>query len=107
MVGFAYDVAHLLAGLLVLLSLMLLLSGPDVRAAQRIRRARDCPGAGSRLAGVGPECASPLHHRGNCPCRSRATIIPIALHRIVQHLGIHRTIETVVGVGPTMMLGIG
>jgi hydrogenase-4 component E len=36
----------------------------------------------------------------------KGTIIPLALHRIVQRLGIHRTIETVVGVGPTMMLGI-
>jgi hydrogenase-4 component E len=30
----------------------------------------------------------------------------VALHRIVQRLGIHRTIETVVGIGPTMLAGM-
>ena len=33
--------------------------------------------------------------------------IPVALHRIVRRLGIHRTIETVGGVGLTMLAGIG
>jgi hydrogenase-4 component E len=36
----------------------------------------------------------------------KAMIIPIALHRIIQRLGIHREIETVVGVGLTMLAGI-
>jgi hydrogenase-4 component E len=31
----------------------------------------------------------------------------VALHRIVARLGIHREVETVVGVGPTMLAGIG
>ena len=30
----------------------------------------------------------------------KAIIIPVALHRIIVRLGIHREIETVVGVGP-------
>ena len=34
-------------------------------------------------------------------------MIPLALHRIVVRLGIHRTIEPVVGVGLTMLAGIG
>ena len=37
----------------------------------------------------------------------KAIVIPVALHRIVQRLGIHRTIETVVGIGPTMLAGMG
>ena len=37
----------------------------------------------------------------------KAVIIPVALHRIVQRLGIHRTLETVVGIGLTMLAGIG
>jgi hydrogenase-4 component E len=37
----------------------------------------------------------------------KAIIIPVVLHRIVQRLGIHREIETVVGIGPTMLAGIG
>ncbi len=37
----------------------------------------------------------------------KAVIIPVALHRVVVRLGIHRTIETVGGIGFTMLLGIG
>jgi hydrogenase-4 component E len=37
----------------------------------------------------------------------KAVIIPVALHRMIKRLGIHRQIETVVGIGPTMLLGIG
>jgi len=37
----------------------------------------------------------------------KAVIIPIALRRLVIRLGIDRTIETVVGVGPTMLAGMG
>jgi hydrogenase-4 component E len=36
----------------------------------------------------------------------KGVIIPLALHRMVQRLGIHRAIEAVVGIGPTMMFGI-
>jgi len=37
----------------------------------------------------------------------KAIIIPLALHRIIERLGIHREIETVVGIGLTMLAGIG
>ena len=37
----------------------------------------------------------------------KAIVIPVALHRIIVRLGIHREIEKVVGVGPTMLAGIG
>jgi hydrogenase-4 component E len=37
----------------------------------------------------------------------KAVIIPVALRRVVVRLGIHRTIETVVGIGPTMLAGMG
>jgi hydrogenase-4 component E len=36
----------------------------------------------------------------------KAIIIPVALHRVVVRLGIHRTIETVGGIGPTMLFGM-
>jgi len=36
----------------------------------------------------------------------KAVVIPVALHRIIQQLGIHREIETVGGVGLTMLAGI-
>jgi hydrogenase-4 component E len=37
----------------------------------------------------------------------KAIVIPFSLHRIIERLGIHREIETVVGIGLTMLVGIG
>jgi hydrogenase-4 component E len=37
----------------------------------------------------------------------KAIVIPVALHRIIQRLGIHREIETVIGIGLTMLTGMG
>ena len=37
----------------------------------------------------------------------KAIVIPISLHRIIIRLGIHREIETVGGVGLTMLAGMG
>jgi hydrogenase-4 component E len=37
----------------------------------------------------------------------KGIVIPVALRRIVERLDVHRGIETVVSVGPTMLFGIG
>jgi hydrogenase-4 component E len=37
----------------------------------------------------------------------KAVVIPLALHRIIVRLGIHRSIEPVVSIGQTMLAGIG
>jgi hydrogenase-4 component E len=37
----------------------------------------------------------------------KAILIPVVLHRMIVKLGIHREVETVVGIGPTMLLGMG
>ncbi|HXP72546.1 MAG TPA: hydrogenase-4 component E [Stellaceae bacterium] len=36
----------------------------------------------------------------------KAMVIPFALHRIIVYLKIHRTLETALGVGPTMVVGV-
>ncbi len=36
----------------------------------------------------------------------KAIVIPVVLHRVIERLGIHREIETVVGIGLTMLAGI-
>jgi hydrogenase-4 component E len=36
----------------------------------------------------------------------KALVIPISLHKIVKRLGVHRTVEVVGGIGPTMLIGI-
>ena len=105
MAGLSYDVAHLLAGGLVLLSLMLLYQDRmyallNVFAAHAV--VLSLAVAWQALIQNAPH----LYITALVALLFKATIIPLALHRIVQRLGIHRTIETVVGVGPTMMLGI-
>jgi hydrogenase-4 component E len=37
----------------------------------------------------------------------KAIVIPVALHRIIVRLGIHRELEIVVGIGPTILFGMG
>lgn len=37
----------------------------------------------------------------------KAIVIPLALHRIVERLGIHKQVETVAGISVTMLAGIG
>ena len=37
----------------------------------------------------------------------KAIIVPLTLHRIIERLGIHRTLEPAVGVGMTMLAGVG
>jgi hydrogenase-4 component E len=36
----------------------------------------------------------------------KAVVIPLALHRIIIYLNIHRTIETALGIGATMIVGV-
>jgi hydrogenase-4 component E len=105
MAGLSYDVAHLLAGGLVLLSLMLLYQDRmyallNVFAAHAVVLSL----AVAWQAFI--QDAPHLYITALIAVSFKGLIIPLTLHRIVQRLGIHRTIETVVGVGPTMMLGI-
>jgi hydrogenase-4 component E len=105
MTGLSYDVAHLLAGGLVLLSLMLLYQDRmyallNVFAAHAV--VLSLAVAWQALIQDAPH----LYITALVALLFKGTIIPLALHRIVQRLGIHRAIETVVGIGPTMMFGI-
>jgi len=105
MQGLSYDVAHLLAGLLVLLSLMLLYQD-RMYALLRFFAAHALVLALAVAWQAYIQDAPHLYITALIALVFKAVIIPGALHRIVQRLGIHKTIETVVGVGPTIMLGI-
>jgi hydrogenase-4 component E len=37
----------------------------------------------------------------------KGVVIPLALNRLVMRLGVHREVESIVRIGPTMMAGIG
>ena len=106
MTNFALDVSHVLAGSLVLLSFMMLYQDRmfgliNIFALQAV---------GLMLAVFWQgyvQNAPSLFVTAFIALVVKAVIIPIALRRIVVRLGVDRTIETVVGIGPTMLAGMG
>jgi len=102
----AFDTSHLLAGSLVLLSLMMLY---QVRMFALINiftlHAVALVLSVVWQAYIQGEAA--LYVTAAIALVVKAIVIPLALRRIVRELGIHRAIETVVGVGTTMLAGIG
>ena len=104
--GLSYDVAHMLAGLMVLAGLMMLYQDRlypllNVLALQAFLLALSVAWQ-ARLQG-----APHLYTTAAIALAFKAAFIPWALRRIVFRLGIHREIETVVGIGPTMLAGMG
>jgi hydrogenase-4 component E len=104
--GHAYDVAHMLAGGLVLVSFMLLYQD-RMFALLNIFALHALMLSGSVAWQAYIQDARHLYVPALIALTLKAIIIPVALRRVVIKLGIHRTIETVVGVGPTMLAGIG
>jgi hydrogenase-4 component E len=104
--GLAFDIAHLLAGGLVLISLLMLFQDRltaliNVFAAQAVTLAMSV--AWQAYIQDAPH----LYITAGIALAFKALVIPLALHRIIKQLGIHREIENVVGIGPTMLGGIG
>lgn len=101
-----YDIAHLLAGGMVLVSFMLLYQDRmhgllNVFALHAVVLALSV--AWEALVQHAPH----LFITAAIALIVKAIIIPVALHRIVRRLDIHRSVETVVGIGPTMLAGMG
>jgi len=104
--GHFLDVAHMLAGGLVLVSFMLLYQ--DRMFGLLNVFALHAVVLSASVAWQGYIQGAPhLYITAGIALVLKAGIIPVALHRIVVRLGIHRTIETVVGIGPTMLAGMG
>jgi hydrogenase-4 component E len=103
--GLSFDIAHLLAGGLVLMSFMMLYQDRlyallNVFALQALVLALSV--AWQAWAQGAPH----LYITAAIALVLKAIVIPLALHRIIARLGIQRQIETVVGVGPTMIAGM-
>ena len=101
-----FDVAHLLAGSLVLVSFMLLYQDRmygliNVFALHAVVLTLSV--AWQALIQDAPH----LYVTALIALVFKAIVIPGALRRIIKRLNIHRTIETVVGIGPTMLFGMG
>ena len=102
----AFDIAHLFAGGLVLVSFMLLYQD-RLYALLNIFALHAVVLALSVAWQAVVQEAPHLFVTAAIALVFKAIVIPVVLHRIIQRLGIHREIETVVGVGPTMIAGMG
>ena len=106
MKGLAFDFAHLLAGGLVLISFLLLYQNRlysllNVFALQAVVLSLSV--AWQAYVQGAPH----LYVTAAIALIFKALIIPIALHRIIARLGIHREVEVVGSLGPIMILGMG
>ncbi len=102
----AFDVAHLFAGGLVLVSFMLLYQ--DRLTGLINTFALHALVVSLSVAWQAHIQAAPhLYITAAIALAVKAVVIPVALHRIIVRLGIHRTIEPVVGIGLTILAGIG
>src|ERR1700752_3853003 len=104
--GLVLDIAHLFAGSLVLVSFMMLYQDRlyallNIYALHALVLALSV-GWQAYIQG-----APHLYLTAAIALVFKAIVIPVTLHRIISRLGIHRQIETVVGIGLTMLVGIG
>lgn len=101
-----FDIAHLFAGSLVLVSFMMLYQ-------DRLLALLNVLSLHALILGLSVawqaniQDAPHLYVTAVIAIAFKAIIIPVSLRRIIIHLGIHREIETVVGTGLTMLVGMG
>ncbi|MBR0842982.1 hydrogenase-4 component E [Bradyrhizobium liaoningense] len=101
-----FDIAHLLAGSLVLASFMMLYQD-RLYALLNVYALHAGVLALSVAWQAYVQHAPHLYVTALIALVFKAVIIPVALHRIIKRLGIHREIENVIGIGLTMLAGIG
>src|SRR4029079_17949554 len=104
--GLAFDIAHMLAGGLVLVSFMQLYQD-RLYALLNTFALHALVLALSVAWQAYIQNAPHLYVTAAIALIFKAIVIPVALHRIIVRLGIHREIEKVVGVGLTMLFGMG
>jgi hydrogenase-4 component E len=104
--GLEFDVAHTLAGSLVLASFMLLYQD-RLYALLNVYALHAFVLALSVAWQAFVQHAPHLYVTAAIALIFKAIIIPVTLHRIIVRLGIHREIETALSVGLTMIGGIG
>jgi hydrogenase-4 component E len=102
----AFDVAHLLAGSILVLSFVLLYQD-RITAVLNVFAFQSIMLALSVAWQAVIQDAPHLLVTAAIALSVKGIVIPMALHRIVRRLGIHREIEEVIGAGPTMLTGLG
>ena len=106
MQGIGFDIAHMLAGSLVLMSFIQLYQ-QRLSALLNVFALHALVLALSVAWQAYVQNAPHLYITALIALVFKAIVIPLALRRIVIRLGIHREIENVFGVGLAMLLGIG
>ena len=102
----AFDISHTLAGGLVLISFMMLYQD-RLYSLLNVFALHALVLALSVAWQAFIQDAPHLYVTAVIALVFKAIVIPVALHRIVKQLGIHRDIESAVGIGPTMLAGMG
>ncbi len=100
-----FDISHMLAGSLVLMSFVLLYQD-RLYALLHVYALHALTLALSVAWQAYIQDAPHLYVTAAIALGFKAIVIPIALRRIVQQLGIHREVETAVGIGLTMLAGM-
>ena len=100
-----FDVAHMLAGGLVLVSFVMLYQD-RLSALLNVFALHAVVLTLSVAWQAFVQDAPHLYITAAIALGFKAVVIPTALHRVIRRLGIHREIETVVGIGPTMLAGM-
>ena len=101
-----YDLAHLLAGGMVLVSFMLLYQD-RMFALLNVFALHALVLSLSVTWQAYVQNAPHLYVTAALALGLKAVLIPTALRRIVRQLDIHREVETAVGIGLTMLVGVG
>ena len=101
----AYDLAHLLGGAVLLLSFVLLYQ----RRIGAVINAFATQGTLLALAAAWAahaQGAPGLYLTALLAFVAKGVLIPFALHAIVRRLDLHRTVETALGIGPSLVAGV-
>ncbi|MCW3473719.1 hydrogenase-4 component E [Limobrevibacterium gyesilva] len=103
--AFAYDVAHLLGGGVLALSFVLLYQRRVTAVINTYAMQAVVLAMAAAWQGL-VQGAPHLYVTALIALAAKGIAIPLALHRIVRRLDIHRSVETALGIFPSMALGV-
>jgi hydrogenase-4 component E len=106
MTDLAFDIAHLLSTSVLVLSFALLFQRRIFGVLKGFALQAGLLAAAAAWQAIVQQ-APHLYITAGIALVFKAIAIPVALHAIVLKMQIHRTVETVFGVGSTMIIGVG
>lgn len=105
MPGIHYDIAHMLGAVVLLMSFALLYQRRLFAIIQAFALQSVVLAAAAAWQGYIQD-APHLYITALLALSMKAIAIPVALHRVIDRLNIRRTVDTALGVGPTMIAGV-